>query len=195
MCGRRKKGLVKSRIRSIFGFFKRIHARETQVHRVNIKETNQFLETHHLNVPTQAKYKFGIFLHKELVSVATFSGKRTFTREGKQSKSFEMIRFCSKHGTNVIGGMSKLISNFKKEVTADEVMTYADRDWSSGRSYKKLGFEMTEEMHPTPFWINVQSMERWHESRFLKQLNGASAPNHFVKIWNAGSLKFVKRFE
>jgi hypothetical protein len=63
-------------------------------------------------------------------------------------------------------------------------MTYADRDWSTGESYLKIGFKLIEETPPQSFCIDETTLARYTDKQIL-------AANNNVKTYNSGSLKFV----
>ena len=121
-----------------------------------------------------------------LVAVASFSGLKTYWRNEKPCRSAELIRVCNLLNCTVVGGLDKLLKTFIKEINPDDLMTYADRDWSDGHSYQRLGFELIEQTPPQLFWIDPQTFERH------KQPN---ANGHFVEIYNAGNLKFLKKMK
>jgi hypothetical protein len=105
-----KQEIVKSIILSKLGIFKeRIYARKCIVKEIDNKSKNDFLNKNHIQGQDISKYKLGLFYNDELVSVMTF-GQRNIT--GKSS--FELIRFCSKLNTQIIGGASKLFQYFIK---------------------------------------------------------------------------------
>lgn len=175
---------VKQRISSLIGLSKKIHARQTQVVRLDKIQTHAFLNQNHLQGATNAYYKLGLKFNDEIVAVATFSKARTMYDGPIYYRSFELERFANKIGSNVVGGFSKLMSNFILTTHAKHIMTYADCDWSTGESYLKLGFNLIEKTPPNIFYLNENTFERVAE----KQENKTT---HFLKIWNAGSLKFV----
>jgi hypothetical protein len=73
-------------------------------------------------------------------------GRRKIT--GKSS--FELIRFCSKLNTQIIGGSNKLFKYFIKNYWDGKeiITTYADKRWSNGKLYEKLGFSLHHESTP-----------------------------------------------
>ena len=120
-----------------------------------------------------------------MIAVATFSGGRLM-KYGERigQRSFELIRFASLRGYSVMGGMDKLLKAFAEEHNPDDIMSYADRDWSDGRSYEILGFERIENIEPQSFMLGSQNI-RHH---FTKE--NIENP---IKIFNAGSIKFIRR--
>jgi hypothetical protein len=203
-----KKDLVQSRILSILGTFTRLHARHCIVKRIDKPTADNFLEINHLQGMVNAKLKYGLFLKPQyverfglldaegivhankplLIAIATFSGGRTMKEgERKGTRSFELIRFASLKGYVVVGGMDKLMRVFTDEHQPFDIMSYADRDWSDGRSYDKLGFSKIENSLPQTLYINLKTLERL-------PLNWLTDDEH-LEIFNAGSIKFIKNIQ
>jgi hypothetical protein len=179
-----KTDLVKARILSIIGQAQKIHARQTKVVRIDKQQAQFFLSQNHLQGVTSAYYKFGLIFKEELVAVATFSKARIMYDGPVYYRSYELERFASKAGTNVVGGLSKLMKHFIKINHAQHIMTYADRDWSSGESYLKIGFNWVEETVPQLFYIDELNQSRLAENQITNSQNK-------IRIHNAGSIKFV----
>ena len=206
---RTKPAIVQSRLKALLGMSERIPARLTQVRRLNRPTTKRFLQENHLQAATLSKYNYGLFLPRQyfrildnppqadelLVAVATFARPRVFLRESGPHRSFELVRFANLLDTTVVGGLDKLLSHFEKEHQPDDLMTYADLEWSSGRSYRKLGFEPKDDTPPQEFWVNPATMERFYPHRLPEGITTENARKRgFVKIKNDGSRKFVKIF-
>ena len=143
----KKPQIILSRIKSKLGLARKIHARQTVVARINKAQAMQFQEDYHLQGPLPGKYRYGLFLGGELVSVAVFSGgrrMRTYTEE-EDLRSFELLHFCHKKDLVVVGGLSKLLRSFVQDFEPGDIMTYVDRDWSDGASFERLVFEIVGE--------------------------------------------------
>ena len=204
---RKKPDVVASRLRALAGESVRIPARLTQTRRIDQPTTMAFLEQNHLQGMVVSKYKYGLWLPKRyfrvlppdflaaqttnadelLVAVATFSQPRTIPRDGQLFRSYELVRFANCLNSTVVGGLDKLLKAFVTEHQPDDIMTYADRDWSNGRSYERLGFERLGETEPQPFWVKPGELTRHYPHR-LEDNEG------MIPIWNAGNSKFLKRF-
>lgn len=65
----------------------------------------------------------------------------------------ELHRLSSLNGFTVVGGASKLLNNLKKQINRP-IISYCDRDKSSGNVYKKLGFELINKTGPGYFWTD-----------------------------------------
>jgi hypothetical protein len=213
--------LVMARLRALAGQSERIPARLTVARRIDRPTAEGFLTNNHLQVTVNSKYKYGLFLPQRyfrvlspamrqevpaetsdlLVAVATFSHPRRISREGVMYQSFEMVRFANQHACTVVGGLDKLLKAFSKERTRDapgavDIMTYADRDWSDGRSYERLGFRRTERTEPQPFWVRPGEWVRYYPHRLPPGVpEDQLAAQGYVPVYNAGSIKFVKVIE
>jgi hypothetical protein len=216
-----KKETVQSRLRAALGETQRIPARLTKVRRIDKPTLDEFIRKNHLQISTTAKYKYGLFLPKQyeriintnipftysvstaaliqsfvsseevLVAVASFSGGKNILRNQQTYRSFELIRFANLLNFTVVGGLDKLLKAFAKEIHPDDIMTYADRDWSDGRSYERLDFERLGSTSPQAFFVNPSTMERHYAGR----LEDSKIPSDWIKIFNAGSWKFLKKWK
>ncbi|MBX7205306.1 MAG: hypothetical protein K1X81_07760 [Bacteroidia bacterium] len=184
--------LVKARLLALLGKRKRIHARQTSVVRLDKKQADDFLHTHHLQNSATAYYKYGLIHSGELVAVATFSKSRVMHNRVVPYRSFELVRFASKSGVTVAGGLGKLLNHFITNHHPAHLMTYADSDWSSGDSYKKLGFAQAGFTEPQLFYLHPEEQVRYYPHRlpasFADERELLKAG--YLKIYNAGNSKW-----
>jgi hypothetical protein len=149
-----------------------------------------------------SKYRYGLFLPVRyfrilpqdfepgssnqdlLVAVATFSNAKIFPRDGFTHRSSELIRYASFSGTTVIGAINKLIKAFVVDFRPNDIMTYADLEWSDGRSYEKLGFKYVSERESIRFYLDKEGKRQSTSD----EIESGNTPH----ITNAGSKKFVK---
>ena len=197
-----KNAIVAQRIASLLGVFTRIHARNTTVKRIDKKQLNDFLFSNNLYESPTARYKYGLFENGKLVAAASFSAGRPIERDGKIFRSFELVRFANLSGYIVAGGLSKLLNHFIKDVGPDDIMSYADLDWSSGTSYEKLGFKLASITPPQAFWINAQEKIRYYPHKLPQELINEStergisteeilSERKYYKFFNSGNLKYL----
>lgn len=199
-----KKEIVKSRIASLLKVSKTIPARLGTVRRIDKAVCRAFLNENHIQGNTSSKFRYGLFLPEKyfrvlpedfekpaasvpeiLVAVATFSAPRIFSREGQPHRSYELIRFANLKNLTVVGGFDKLIKHFVKEIAPDDIMTYSDSDWSDGKSYAALGFEYVSEKEPFSMVLDMNTLSRKISAEDV-------ANENVIKVFNAGSRKFVK---
>lgn len=145
---------TKSRILSVLGIqSRRISASKCKVSEVSSNEAAEFLEANHLQGKCQSSRRYGLYLGNELVSLMTFGNMRKNLNGKHTEGSYEMIRFCNKLNTNVIGGASRLLAHFIKDNKPKTITSYVDRRWSDGNMYRKLGFSHIRNSRPSYFYI------------------------------------------
>lgn len=188
----KQKNLVKARILAMLGKRKRIHARQTNVVRLDKKQADDFLNAHHLQYSTTAYYKYGLIYSNELVAVATFSKSRVMHNRAVPYRSFELVRFASKSGITVTGGLGKLLNHFIINHHPAHLMTYADRDWSMGEGYKKTGFTLSGYTEPQLFYLHPKEQIRYYPNRIPASFRNESEllKAGYLKIYNAGNSKW-----
>lgn len=172
------------RIFSILRLNKRIHGRKTNVIKLDKLNAATFLNDNHLQGYVSSRYKLGLAENQKLVAVATFSALRKMNYEPNY-KSAELIRFAVKAGYSVSGGLSKLIRYFYQEYQPNDLMSYADRDWSAGEVYIKLGFKSTAQLDAQKFGLD--------ESGHRSLINNDSI-HYNQTVFNTGSIKFILKF-
>lgn len=194
---------VLSRITSILGKNATVHGRKTRIIEVTQLEADQFYNNYHLQGSAGCKYRYALVNEGQVVAIAGFSAKRRMTQQPGEYTSVELIRFATVNGITVTGGLSKLIRHFIKEVQPNDVMSYADLDWSRGKGYLKLGFEQVSVLAPMQIFLNLHTLERFFLQRlprnikaeimalqdsereaYLKKLN-------YISVYNTGNLKYI----
>lgn len=147
-----KKDIWKSMISNLLGKTKnRVYARKCTIKEVSSSDASLFLENNHIQGKCGSSIRYGLYYNNELISLMTFGKTRHFI--GSSKHEYELLRFCNKLNTNVIGGASKLFKHFVKEHDPNSVVSYADRRWSVGNLYAKLGFRLYNESNPNYFYI------------------------------------------
>ncbi|MFY7908273.1 MAG: hypothetical protein ACOVO2_01915 [Emticicia sp.] len=204
-----KRTIVESRLMSLFGKSETIPARLTQVQRIDKPTLDKFLIDNHLQSKANAKLKYGLFLPKRyfrvikneailhenidnealLVAVASFSNPKKFIREGQEYRSYEMIRFANHKGLTVVGGLNKLLKKFTDEHSPDDIMTYADADWSDGTNYEKIGFERIELTEPLSFVVDDETLTR------NLVVNTPHLQGEEMRCYNSGNWKFLMKLK
>lgn len=155
-----KKDICKSRLRSILGCIEnRVYGRKCNVKSISYNEIKDFLNENHIQGSVISKYNYGLYYNNELLSVMSFGGLRKNLGSKHKDGVYEMLRFCNKLGYNVIGGAGKLLSYFIKDVKPLEIISYADRRWSDGNLYKKLGFDFVRDTDVNYYYI-VDNMRK-----------------------------------
>ena len=149
---------------------------------------------HHADFPDHA----GSLCHSErseeslapgtLVAVATFSNARKWVKGDKTILSYEWTRYASLPGIRLSGGMGKLLKAFIKEVQPDDIMTYADLEWSEGNVYEKLGFTLEGTKEAVTFEINNK------QGRLPIRHNPLARAHEDIPIENEADKKYLINF-
>lgn len=175
-----KPNIILSKIKSIYGINNRIFARKTLVKKIDKYTSDIFLEKNHIYGTTKCKHKLGLFYKNSLVAIATFSSQRSLS----VGRSVELIRFCSKNGTTVVGGLDKLLKFYIREFKPNHIMTYIDLDWGNGESFLNIGFINTQTKTPIEFCIDKK-----YGKRYIKKNSNNKCD---LTVHNRGSLKLEK---
>lgn len=190
-----KTDIVKSRINNLLGISNRIYARKCIVKEVGSKDANRFLETNHIQGKCRSKYRYGLYYNNELISLMTFGISR-FADE------YELIRFCNKLNTTVIGGASKLFKYFTRLYTdINSIISYADRSWSIGGLYEQLGFTLNSITKPGYSYVNGNVREnrmKYQKHKLVSDGYDKDMTEHEImlsrklyRIYDSGHLKYI----
>lgn len=200
-----KNELLISRLLINLGKSRTVFARNCEVRLIDSNTAKVFLNRNHLLGHTAASYYYALFVVKgvepfpgkqaEPIAVAAFSSPRPMNRDGEILSSYEWVRYASRRGVRVAGGMGKLLNYFVMEQSPQEIMSYADRDWSEGDVYKKLGFRFVGYTPPIDFVINPVTFERVSIKK-LRRKFGEDSPElseeNILILRNRGNLKFLR---
>ena len=178
----------------------KIYARKCIIKELNSQDTIEFLNENHLQGFCRAKINVGLFYNNELVSLMTFSKPRF-----NKNYEYELIRFCSKRNTSVIGGATKLWKYFVTKYNPNSVITYANRRFSNGEIYKTLGFTFLEKTSPNYFYFKPNEfilysrvMFQKHKLKDILEIYDENLSesenmfnNNYRRIYDCGNLKFI----
>ena len=126
-----------------------IYARNCVCRDVTVNEAKDFLNKNHVQGETNAQIRVGLYCKEELVSLMEFT-----TNSINKKYSYELNRFCSKAGANVVGGASKLFKYFIKKYQPDSIISYSDIAKTRGTLYDILGFKHVHTTLPQYHWTN-----------------------------------------
>lgn len=158
-----KNDIIKSILLNRLGKSISIGARKCEIKEVSSKLSKEFLNDNHIQGWCVSKYRFGLFYKDELVNLITFSKGRTNLNSNKDE--YELVRYCNKLNTNIVGGLSKLYKHFLKIENPRVLISYCDQDLFKGHSYIKLGMQLDS------YSINYQWCDgkiRWNRWNFRK---------------------------
>ena len=194
-----KRNIIQSRIKNILGVTPyKIFARKCEIKKIERSLCEKFLEKYHLQGKDNSSVRLGLFYKNRLVAVMTF-GKPRFNKKF----SWELIRYATLSNFNIVGGAGKLLNYFKLNYSGS-IITYADRRWSEGNLYKKLGFDFKGYTKPNYFYTkNLLRLSRYkcqkHKLKnLLKENFDPNLSEHqnmnnnkFYKIWDCGNMIFT----
>ncbi len=193
-----KKEITKSRIKNQLGLCdERIHARKCLIKEIDFKTKNRFLIENHIQGSDVSFIKLGAFYNDKLVSVMTFSHPSIAKGGNPQNKDvWELSRFVIKLNTKIPGIASKLLSFFKKNYQWKNIFSYADRRWSDGNLYLKLGFVFLYNTQPNYWYVN--GSKRIHRFNLRKRPDEPRnvtesvlrANEGYNVIYDCGNIKF-----
>lgn len=196
-----KKDIVKSRLKSKLGINNKIYARKTKVVEISSNDAKEFCDLNHIQGGVFSKINLGLELDNEIVAVMSFSKPNITRGKSKDNYDYELIRFCNKLDTNVIGGASKLFKYFIKKYNPQTIISYSDNRWGNGSLYNILGFEFNKNTSPN-YWY-VKNGHRYHRYNFTKHkliekgYNKNKSESQIMtelgygKIWDCGHAKWV----
>jgi predicted DNA-binding protein YlxM (UPF0122 family) len=194
-----KREIVKSRLANILGRSSKVFARKCHIKQIDNKDAKDFLNKNHIQGYVPASFSFGLYYNNDLVAVQTF-GKSRFNRKYE----YELLRYCNKLNTSVIGGASKLLKYFIRNFNPKSIVSYSDIRWNSGKLYKNLGFNFVGTSNPNYFYFKINSPHKVLLSRqqFQKHKLKSILPifdkslsewenmrnNGFDRIWDCGNI-------
>lgn len=178
--------IVKSIILNYLGLSLKIYARKCQIKFVDQSTADQFLKNNHLMGPIRGRHK-GLFYKGELICLMTVKRK---------NNGIDISRFCCKIETSIVGGFSKLLKSFVKELSPEFIQSYLDLRYSTGKSYHANGF-IEDRTHLSWKWtdgkntFNRLRCRANMDSRNLTQAEHAKELGWY-KIYDAGQSRYVK---
>ena len=194
--------VVKSIIRNAIGLSHKIYARKCELKSISHKDSIKFLKENHIQKSVTEDTAYGLFYNDELVSVMSF-GKSRYN----DGYEWELLRYCTKQGINVVGGAGKLLKHFEITINPKSIISYCNRMRSNGNLYRKIGFDLIGKSTPSYYWIK----DGKKYSRYSCRKSGAkkilgekfndelSVRENFIKekyyrFWDCGNYVFVKTY-
>jgi hypothetical protein len=193
--------IVVSKLNSIFKKNKiSIYGRKCGVRLIDNKIKKSFLDKYHLLKNDSSSIKLGLFYNNRITSIMTF-------KKENQNNEWVLNRYCCNFHFNVIGGAGKLLKYFERNYKPHKITTFADKRWSNGDMYYKLGFNLTE-TNPPNYRVTTgrypyvtidkrQFRHKYIKNRFENYDKNLTEwenlkNNGYDIIWDCGKLKFEK---
>jgi hypothetical protein len=200
-----KKSILKSILLNRLGKIQnKIYARKCIIKEIkDVSLIRNFLDINHIQGYTHSSINLGLFYQDELYSLMTFSKNRF----KKNSNEFELVRFCNKLNTNIIGAASKLFKYFENNYNKENlpIISFSDRRFFKGNLYKSLGFEFIKNTNPSYiYWKNNKILNRMScQKHKLHKLLDKFDPNQteyenminngWKRVWDSGNSKWIKK--
>jgi len=196
-----KNEIIKSRIINSLGLSKKIGARKCEILTVSSKEEKEFLNNNHIQGYVPSSIKIGLYYNNQLVSLITFSKNRKAVGKISVDGEYELLRFCNKLNTSVVGGASKLFKYFIEKKDPDLITSYQDNSWHTGNLYQNLGFIQYGSPEPNYYWCKKNMKFHRYNFRKDKLVKQGFDPSKtedqimhergYYKLWGFGNLKWV----
>lgn len=179
----------------------KIYARKCIIKEVSSKESNQFLSKNHLQGKVNSLIRLGLYYDNELVSLMTFGKKRIALGSYSNDSEYELYRFCNKLNHNIIGGASRLLKYFENTYKPSSIISYANKRYSNGKLYEKIGFNLIGESEPNYYY--TYGNKRYYRYRFRKNIlieqgYDKNLTEHqimnnrgYLKIYDCGNYKYM----
>ena len=184
----------------------KIFGRKTEIREItDNKLIRTFLDENHIQGFVGSQIKLGLFFENELISLMTFGKlRKSMNSKSKNEGNYEMLRFCNKLNTNIIGGASKLFKYFTKNYEFNEITSYADKSYSNGNLYKQLGFKLIHITSPNYYYI-INGIRHYRfgfrKDILVKQGYESNKSEHEImlerkiyRIYNSGNYKYLFGF-
>ena len=192
---RSQQDMIRARILAHLEKFSQVYARNCEVRKIDKVTAADFLKSNHSYGDAACRYRYGLYLKRhtghnaqdcrhigELIAVCTFSNARKWIKGDKTIRSYEWTRYASLPGLRINGGMGRLLKTFINDIHPDDVMTYADLEWSDGKVYERLGFTLEDRKSPILFEIDATS--------WCRKAKGNSTTDGTLLFQNFGSNKY-----
>lgn len=176
----------------------KIYGRKCTIKNIDSSVSNEFMDNNHLQGHVKTTNHLGLFYEGELVMAVSY-GKSRFGSET------EIIRMATKINTVVVGGMSKLINQIKKN--NDNIVCYADRRYSTSKDcgYSNV-FSYVGVTDVNWYGFSKKDYVLYSRHKFMrhkfKEMIGDlfddskttfenMIDNGYDRIWDCGNLKFI----
>lgn len=202
------KNLVVKKILHVLGVGDqpRVFARKCDIREVTDNDVvAEFLDANHIQGYRSGGYKYGAYTGDVLVAVMVFGNLRKALGSSRSDGVFELVRFATDIDIVGVGLFSKMLTHFIREVDPDEIISFADRRWSSSLSnvYETNGFTFDGATKPN-YWyiINKRRKHRYNYTKHkIVEMGGNPNKSEWQnmidsgidRVWDCGQLKYVFR--
>jgi hypothetical protein len=172
-----KRDICESMLRHRLGVtLTKIHARKCHIVNLSSDEAARFMNKNHIAGSANSAINIGLLYQGEVVTVATFRKDRF----GSDKSVFELIRFCNRLNTTVVGGLSKVTTAFLA-TNRCSIKTFTDLRWGDGNGYIAAGFKFVKALPPCNWYFTtdnqVSHRSVFQKKKLLKLLQSESSDN------------------
>ena len=179
-----------------------ININECRIEEIDSKDSKIFLDSNHILGNINSSIRIGLFKGSELVSLITFGKIRNvFGNKKMNENSYELLRYCNKLNTCIIGGIKKLYEYFRLNYKSSQIVCFANKRYDDGKLLEEMGFKLDKIMPPN-YWYIV-GKKRKHKFLFRKSLlikegyNPNKSEHEIMKerkiarIYDCGSIRYI----
>jgi len=184
-----------------------IYARNCIIKPIDSDLKNTFLNHYHLQGADKSAVNLGAFSKNNpdrLLAVMTFCKPRVAlgVKTSLPQGTWELSRFCTDYDVRIPGIASKMLTFFQRNYEWVQIYSYADKRWSNGNVYNKLGFKEVKH-NPPSYWYVVDGSRkhRWNYRKdMLKKTYSKYDSNkteyHMMleqgidRVWDVGTIKY-----
>lgn len=181
-----KKDIIKEIIKGIIvGSCNKFFARKCNVELVSSNEAKIFINENHLQPYINSSINIGLYYNNELLSLMSFGKKRINLGSKHIDNQFELLRYCTKRETTVIGGAIKLFKFFLKNYNPEKIISYSDNRLFLGKVYEKLGFSLKHTSPPNYFYVIGKKREnrfKFRKSELIKEGYDKNKTEHEIML-------------
>lgn len=150
--------LVESIVLSKLGYSKRVFARTLKVETLDNQSCKNFFDKYHIDGNVRFTIAFALCDESGPVCALSLNQRRI---QSSGITQWEIARFATRYGINVVGGYSRLLKHAKDYLIQQgchELISYCNRDLSPFEEetvYHKLGFTFEQESGPIyKYWAS-----------------------------------------
>lgn len=182
----------------------KIYARNTTIRNISNAEKKEFLIENHIQGNTISSYAYGLFYYEKLVAVMTFAKS-----DKNPNYEYELKRFSVLINHSIVGGASKLLKHFEKNIKPKSLITYLNKRWSfKSNFYENIGFNYLNYSLPAKFIINnnivLNRLQfQKHKLKNIKDFifdENLTADENIINnnyriIWDCGNEVYIKNYK
>ena len=194
----------------------RIYARSLTLHKYGVSDmerVREFFEDSHIQgCPPRMSYLYGLEDEEGTIYGMMSFIEKQYVEHSQNEGCYELNRYATRFGYSVVGGASRLLCAFEREVSPVSIVSYSDCDVFSGDMYAKLGF-VRQGYSSNYFWTDgrvvfsrkqcqLKRLEKIHPDLYREALEkDATNKEDYVmealgyhKVFRAGRLRWVKHY-